>query len=64
MIDILERHFPSNRVAMAHFTELLSAYESSKLAPPNLTHEMKTGGDREFWSHILGVAALQTSFRS
>jgi hypothetical protein len=47
----LEKRFPNNTVAPAHFSELLAAYEASGLAPPNLRQEV-TPGERGFRAHI------------
>jgi len=50
--DFLERRFPQNQIAPSHFGQLLSTYQCSGLAPPNLVQEVIGGGDGKFWSHI------------
>ena len=49
--EALERRFPNNTVAPAHFGELLGAYEASGLAPPNIRQEV-TAGERGLRAHI------------
>lgn len=50
--DFLARRFPQNRTAQSHFEELLSAYQRSGLAPPNLADEVTGGEDGKFWAHV------------
>ncbi|MGA3303553.1 MAG: hypothetical protein ABSC72_09735 [Methylovirgula sp.] len=49
--EVLERRFPDNAVAPKHFGELLTAYETSGLAPPNLRQEVSSG-ERGLRAHI------------
>lgn len=50
--DFLEQRFPGNHTAPSHYGELLSAYECSRLAPPNLIEELTSGDDGKFWAHV------------
>lgn len=49
--EALEKRFLDNTVAPAHFGELLTAYEASGLAPPNMRQEV-TAGERGLRAHI------------
>ena len=49
--EVLEKRFPNNAVAPAHFGELLVAYEASRLAPPNFRQEVSSG-ERGLRAHI------------
>jgi hypothetical protein len=49
--EALERRFPNNTVAPPHFEKLLSEYEGSDLAPPNMQQEVRAG-ERGLRAHI------------
>jgi type I restriction enzyme S subunit len=49
--EVLEKRFPNNTVAPAHFGGLLAAYEASGLAPPNMRQEV-IAGERGLRAHI------------
>src|SRR5580658_3996877 len=48
----LQRRFPNNMVAPAHFGELLTEYAASGLSPPHLVAEIETGDEGKLWSSI------------
>jgi hypothetical protein len=50
--DFLLKRFPNNTVASDHFGELLSDYQRSGLAPPNMVREVISGDERGLWAHI------------
>jgi type I restriction enzyme S subunit len=50
--DFLARRFPQNRVAPGYFSDLLSTYQDSGLAPPNLVGEITSGDDGKLWAHV------------
>jgi hypothetical protein len=50
--DFLAQRFPENRIAQGHYGELLSTYESSGLAPPNLVEALTSSDDGKFWAHV------------
>jgi hypothetical protein len=52
IIQVLQTKFADNTVAQTHYGDLLSAYEASGLAPPNLEKEIRAGGNRGFWTHV------------
>ncbi len=47
----LDKRFPNNTIAPAHFGKLLAAYEASGLAPPNMRQEV-AAGERGLRAHI------------
>ncbi len=50
--EFLSGRFPQNDDYADHLGELLSAYENSELAPPNLVSEVASGGDGKLWAHV------------
>jgi len=50
--DFLTRRFPQNRVAPSYFSDLLSTYQDSGLAPPNLVEEITSCDDGKLWAHV------------
>lgn len=50
--DFLAQRFEGRPTALAHYAELLSAYEASGLAPPNVIDEITSGNEGKFCSHV------------
>jgi hypothetical protein len=50
--EYLMRRFQDNKTARDHFGDLLSAYEASGLAPPNLAGEIASGEDGKLYAHL------------
>jgi hypothetical protein len=50
--DFLARRFPQDGVAPDNFSDLLSTYVDSGLAPPNLVQEITCGDDGKLWAHV------------
>jgi hypothetical protein len=48
----LARRFPQNDDYAQHLGKLLSTYEDSGLAPPNLVSEVVSGCDGKLWAHV------------
>jgi len=49
--DALQKRFPNNATAQAHWGELLTTYQASGLAPPNMPQEV-AAGERGLRAHI------------
>ena len=50
--EFLARRFPQNDDYAQHLGKLLSTYEDSGLAPPNLVSEVVSGCDGKLWAHV------------
>jgi hypothetical protein len=49
--DFLEQRFPGPPLT-THYDELLSEYQRSGLAPPNMVRQVTSGDDGSLWAHI------------
>jgi hypothetical protein len=52
LANFLACRFPENGVAPGYFSDLLSTYGDSGLAPPNLMQEVTSGDDGKFWPYV------------
>lgn len=52
LANFLACRFPENGVAPGYFSDLLSTYGDSGLAPPNLVGEVTSGDDGKLWAHV------------
>ncbi len=48
----LHKKFPGNKIAPAHYGELLTQYAHSSIRPPHLLTELETEDEGKFWSAI------------
>ncbi len=49
--DLLEQRFPGPPLT-THYDDLLSEYQRSGLAPPNMVPQVSSGDDGSLWAHI------------